>query len=315
MSAGWVAGTVRARMLASRRIGVGEARRVASCNSLATAVEVLDSTAYHLTAGNTSVRLANGPDGVAAAQRAIAAALLWELRVLAGWLPQGGAALIRALSGWFEIANVSELLRALDGREPAAYYELGALSTSWSAARRARSTADLRATLAASAWKDPGGAEAADIEIGLRARWAERVAALGEPARSWAASALALFFAGERFGVGHPDHPVLRSVAASTLGRAAARAETIDELADALPHRVSWVLARGTPVAELWRNEAIWWKRIESDAYRLLAGSDFDAGPVIGTVALLAADARRVWSALEVAGRGGQFLEVFDAVV
>ncbi len=319
MTAGWVAGSVRARMLASRRIGADEARRVAACGSLRDAIAMLDPTAYRVSASGVAIDAADLPDGLALVQHVIGASLLWDLRVLAGWLPQGGAALMRALAGWFEIANISELLRELDGRGPGDYYQLGSLGTSWSRARQASSLAELRATLAASAWRDPGGEAAADIEIGLRARWAERVAGLGEPARSWAAAALALLFAGERFGAsragaGGTGHAVLRSVVSSMLGAAAASAETIDGLADALPRRVSWVIARGTPAAELWRNEALWWKRVESDAHQLLAQSGFDSGPVIGTTALLAADARRVRSALALAARGGGFPEVFDAV-
>lgn len=313
MTAGWVAGSVRARTLANRRIGTGEARRIAACESLAQAVGMLDSTTYRATSARERTPSAT-PAGLAAAQHAIAAGLVWDLRVLAGWLPRGGVQLMRVLAGWFEIANVAELLAEFDGRGHGSYFELGSVATAWSRARHARSPAELRFALAASAWKDPGGQVAADITVGLRARWAERVAALGEPARSWAAAGLALLFAAERFGGGQADHKVLGSVAISLLGPAAAAAATIDELASALPVKVSWVLAPRTAAADLWRNEALWWRRVESDAHGLLARSGFDSGPVIGTTALLAADARRVRSALEAAARGG-IAGTFDAVV
>jgi hypothetical protein len=274
---------------------------------------MLDSTTYRVTAGGEQIA-ADTAEGIAVVQHAIGAGLLWDLRVLAGWLPRGGLQLMRVLAGWFEIANVTDLLAELDGREHGSYFELGSLATAWSTARHASSLADLRSALAASAWKDPGGETAADIAVGLRARWAERVAALGEPARSWAAGALGLLLAAERFGGGLTDQTVLGSVAISLLGPAGAAAETIDDLASALPAQASWVLAPRTSPADLWRSEALWWCRVENDAHGLLARSGFDSGPVIGTAALLAADVRRVRSALEIAARSG-IVEVFDAVV
>lgn len=216
---------------------------------------MLDSTTYRLTLDREWTAAAT-PAGLAAVQHAISAGLIWDLRVLAGWLPGGGVQLMRVLAGWFEIANVAELLAELDGRGHGSYFELGSLATAWSRSRHARSPAELRSTLASSAWKDPGGEAAEDIAVGLRARWAERVAALGEPARSWAAGALALLLAAERFDGGRTGHKVLGSVAISLLGPAAAAAGTIDELASALPAKVSWVLASRTSAADLWRNAA-----------------------------------------------------------
>ncbi len=314
MTAGWVAGGVRAKALTSRRIGAGEARRVAACGSLADAVAMLQSTSYRAATSGARDGARNLPGELTALQHEIGAALLWNLRVLDGWLPRGGAELMPELAGWFEIANVSELLRELDGGARGSYFELGALSTAWPRARHARSLRELRQTLAESAWQDPGGDAPADIEIGLRARWAERVAAHEDPVRTWAVSALALLLAADCIAAGRRPTPVLRSVATSLLGPDAAAAGTIDDLAAALPRRVTWVLARGTPAADLWRNEAIWWRRVESDAHRLLARSEFDSGPAIAATVLLAADARRVWSALEIAARGGGPIEAFDAV-
>jgi hypothetical protein len=314
MTAGWVAGSVRAKALARRQIGAAEARRVAASGSLADAVAMLESTPYRAATGGVPDSAGNSPGELAALQHEIGAALLWNLRVLAGWLPRGGAELMRELAGWFEIANVSELLRELDGSERASYFDLGALATAWPRSRHARSLPELRRTLAESAWRDPGGDAPADIEIGLRARWAERVAAHGEPARTWAASALALMMASDCIAASRAPSSVLRSVATSLLGPAAVAAGTIDDLAAALPRRLSWVLARGTPADDLWMNEAIWWRRVESDAHGLLARSGFEPGPAIAATVLLAADARRVWSALEIAARGGGPIEAFDAV-
>jgi hypothetical protein len=309
MSAGWVAGSVRARALARRRVGAAEARGLASCGSLAEAMAVLAATPYRVGARNA------GQD-LAAAQHAIAAALLWDMRVLAGWLPQSGA--LRALAGWFEIANVAERLAELDGRTPGELFSLGALATAWPQLRRSGSLAELRRTLAASAWRDPGGSTAAEIEVGMRARWASRVATLGESTRILAGAALALLVAGERFGVPptgsqRPENPVLTSVAASLLGQAT-YADSLDELAGRLPRRLAWVFDPVMSPGDLWRAEAAWWGRAEREGHRLLAGSGFESGPVIGAVIVLAADARRVGAALEIAARGGGPIEAFDAV-
>ena len=331
MSAGWVAGSVRARALARRRIGADQARRIAACSSLDEALVMLAATPYRIGPGGPAGARGQAPAGqvadggaaaggrgtqeaLAATQHAIAEALLWDLRVLAGWLPQGGAQLMRALAGWFEIANVAERLAELSRRQPGPAFRLGALATAWPQLRRADSLAGLRSVLAASAWKDPGGDTPEAIEVGMRARWAQRVAELGEPAQSWAASALALLLAGERFGAGRTASPVLRSVAATLLGPRAAAADTPDELARRLPARLSWVLEPAADPADLWLAEAAWWTRTERDGRELLAGSGLDKRPVLGAVVVLAADARRVGAALEIAARGGGPMAVFDAV-
>lgn len=317
MTTGWVAGSVRARVLAGRRIGADEGRRAAACGSLADALAELDRTAYRIPPGRVRRNSGDPQRALAAAQRVIGEALLWDLRVLAGWLPHGGTALMRVLAGWFEIANVSERLRELGGRGPGEYFELGALATAWPQLRRGRSPGELRGILARSAWKDPGGESPAAIEIGLRARWAQRVAAHGEPLRTWAATALALLVANEGLLADRPDNPVVRSAAIALLGRKPSAASTVAELAAALPGRLSWVFDAGTSAAGLWRNEAAWWSRVEREGLSLVARSGcggFDHKPAAGAAVVLAADARRVVSALEIAARGGGPVEVFDVV-
>ncbi|MGZ4606150.1 MAG: hypothetical protein ACXVXV_08430 [Blastococcus sp.] len=64
----------------------------------------------------------------------------------------------------------------------------------------------------------------------------------------------------------------------------------------------------------LWRAEARWWTRLDSDAAALLRRPRFTVDPVVGAVAAAAVDAWRVCAALECAARGGGDLEVFDAV-
>ena len=313
MSAGWVAGSVRARMLGRRQLGADACRRLAGCHSLADALAALDQTAYRVPPDRVPRASANPQHALEAAQRAVSEALLWDLRVLAGWLPRGGTATMRTLAGWFEVANVSERLHELDTGETGQYFELGTLATAWPQVRLMPTSAAIRRALATSAWQDPGGDSASAINVGLRAQWARRVAALGEPARTWAAAATALLLASERFAAGRPDNPALKQVASALLGRAQA-AQTLEEFAAALPGRLSWAIHDRTRAADLWRNEAVWWRRVGEDGHRLLIAAGYDHQPVVGAAAVLAADARRIGSALEIAARGGGSLEEFDAV-
>jgi len=251
---------------------------------------------------------------LAGAQHGVAAAVLWDLRVLAGWLPGGGLQLMRPLAGWFEIANIDELLEGFAGRPAGRQFELGALATAWPRLRGSASLAQLRAGLAESAWRDPGGDSGPAVRVGVRARWAERAAAVGGPARTWGASALALLVAGERFVAGRPLNPAVRSAADNLLGAAAADAATLAELRDRLPARVAWVLETADSAAGLWRAEGAWWTRVERDGFQLLRTSALDWRSVLGTTAVLAADARRVRAALELAARGGHPLGAYDAL-
>jgi hypothetical protein len=306
MSTGWVAASVRARGIARHRIGEDAARQLAASGSLQEALRAI--------AAGPSDRGTEPGQELPVAQHAVAAALLWDLRVLAGWLPAGGGQLMRVLAGWFEIANTDELVLQLSGHTAGPFFELGALATAWPRLRESASLAGLRAALAASAWKDPGGDTEYALRIGMRVRWAERVAALGGRARDWAASGLALLLAGELFAVGRPAGPVLQAAAASLLGPHAADAVTLGDLADRIPGRLTWLLDEVSGPADLWRSEAAWWMRVERDGLALLHTSTFDFGPVLGAAAVLAADTRRVRAALELAARGGEPLEVYDAV-
>jgi hypothetical protein len=303
MSAGWVAGSVRARALARRRLGAEYARQVASCDSLSDALRMLGATAY-----GTNLR---PEQSLAAAQRQIAGSILWDLRVLAGWLPSGGLRLLRVLSAWFEVANIDELLQSIAGRPTDAEFRLGALATAWPRLRQAASNGELRAALAASAWQDPGGESTYAMRIGIRARWAARAAALGDPARTWAAGAVALLVAGERFSAGRAVDPAVMGSALSLLGPAA-QAATLEEMASGLPSRAGWVLAGITAPADLWRAEQAWLARVERDGLRLLRTSGLDSDAVLGAVTVMACDAWRIRAALELAARGGKPLEAYD---
>jgi hypothetical protein len=304
VSAGWVAGSVRARALARRCVGADAARRLAACGSPGDALRLLAATPY-----GAAVRR---EQSLAAAQHEIAGTVLWDLRVLAGWLPRDGVRLLRTLGAWFEVANVDELLQSIAGRPAGAEFRLGALATAWPRLRRAASSGELRAALADSPWRDPGGDTARAVRLGMRARWAARVAAVGDPAGTWAAGAAALLVAGERFAAGRAADPAVLGGALDLLGPSARRAATLGELADGLPGRARWVLAGITAPAELWRAEAALISRIERDGLRLLRTSSLDSGVVLGAVAVMACDAWRIRAALEVAARGGAPVEAYD---
>jgi hypothetical protein len=304
MSAGWVAGSVRARSLACRRVGPEAARQLAACRSLGDALRMLAATRYG--AG------IQPQQSLAAAQRAVAGTVLWDLRVLAGWLPGDGVRLLRVLGAWFEVANVDELLQAIAGRPAEAEFELGALATAWPRLRQAASNGQLRAALAASSWQDPGGESTCAVRMGIRARWAARAAGLGDPVRAWAAGAAALLVAGERFAAGRALEADVMGGALTLLGSVASRAATLGELAEGLPPSAKWVLAGVTSPAGLWRAEDAWLARVEQDGLRLLRTSSLDSQVVLGAVAVMGCDAWRVRAALEIAARGGGPLEAFD---
>lgn len=277
MTAGWVAGTVRARAMVRRVLGADAARQLAACQSLPEAQRMLAAT---------PLRSAAEPGlSLAAAQHAVAEAMLWDLRVLAGWLPRDGVSLLRLVAGWFEIANVDELLQGLAGRPMGTEFQLGALATAWPRMSEAGSAAEVRQVLAASAWGDPGGDSSLAIRAGLRARWAARLTGSGEPFRTWASAAadVASLDMSSRPRQGRPSRP--RSTLAAV------------------------------PAGEAWQAEADWWRRVEREGRAVLYSSVTDSGPVLGAVAVMAADARRVRAALACAARGGRALEAYDALV
>ena len=91
----------------------------------------------------------------------------------------------------------------------------------------------------------------------------------------------------------------LQGPARSLLGAGALGATSLAELERRLPGHARWVLAAVEDPADLWLAEAGWWSRVERDGFELLGASGFGAAPVLGAVAVLAADAWRVgapWS-------------------
>ncbi|WP_324618048.1 V-type ATPase subunit [Streptomyces dysideae] len=303
-----MAGTTRARAMRSRCLGMTGLREVASAPTLDDALRYLGGTAYR--------RDLDPEASLAEAQRTVGATLLWHLRVLAGWQPRGGAAMVRALAAGFEISNAEDHLRALSGAAPTVTYRpyrLGTLATVWPRLSRTGSPSELRAELAASVWGDPGADSPAAVATGMRVSAAVRTAAAVPEAARWAAGRLALLFAREAFLVGRRLTEPSARRAARLLGQDAVRAGSYSDFRQHLPATARWALEGLDDAAELWRAEARWWDRLDRDGSELLRTSLRGAGPVVGAVAVLSTDSWRVRGALELAVRGGGSPETFDA--
>ncbi|MER7467279.1 hypothetical protein [Streptomyces sp. NPDC097981] len=283
---------------------------MAGAATLADALRYLAATPYR--------RDLDTEAGLAAAQRAVSATLLWHLRVLAGWQPRAGAAMLRLLASGFETANVDDHARVLSGAEyrpPVRPYRLGALATAWPRLSKAGSPAELRAALASSVWGDPGADSPAAVAVGMRIAAAQRTAAAVPQAVPWAAGRLALLVGREVFLADRalPEPSARR--AARVLGSEAVGAASFPDFARRLPTTARWVVNGIETPADLWRAETRWWIRLQQDGRDLMRGSGLGSSPVVGAVAVLSADAWRVRGALELAARGGGSLEAVDAVV
>ncbi|GAA1804949.1 hypothetical protein GCM10009682_28390 [Luedemannella flava] len=304
MSAGWVGGSVRALAVARRCVGAGAARDLAR-RPVVDAVRTLSHTVY-------GSRVAVGmPD--AGVERGLAETVVWHLRVLAGWQPPAGVRALRALAGWFEIANVDERMAGWAGTPADPPFALGALAIAWPRLHRARDGQELRAALAASPWGDPGGTDARTIGLHMRAAWARRVGVHVPSARSWAAGGVALLVARERHVLVGVLPAAAAATAARSIGRTAAGAPSWPSFVAALPGPARWVFEPGDGPGELWRAEARWWRRVHADAAALLAAPREGQHRVVGAAVLLAVDAVTVRAALAAAVRCGG-TELVDAL-
>lgn len=313
MSAGWVAAVVRVRALISRCPGRAGAREIAASPTLDEGLQRLAVTPYG--------RYARAATTLPEAQRAVTATLLWHLRVLAGWLPRGGARLLRPLAAGFEIANVASRLPAGgDGRtdpEAPAWqpYRLGALETAWRSLERAATPGELRAALAASSWGDPGAETPWALITGMRMAAARRTAAIVPSARRWAQGRAALLTARERFVHRRPLPAPVRRDAQALLGQRAVDATSFADFRDHLPSTARWALEDVDEPGDLWRAEAHWWRVLHQDGSTTLREARYGSRTIVAAVAVLSVDAWRVRAALESAARGGRPLEEWDALV
>jgi hypothetical protein len=252
-------------------------------------------------------------DTLAQAQRGVAETVLWHLRVLAGWLPAAGAELLRLFAGGFELSNVDEHVRAMAGGRASEPFRLGTLATAWTALASTGSREERRHALAASAWGDPGGDSERELQLVPRVRWAERVAGRVAAAQPWACGAVALLVAREAVA-GRPLPVVAAAGAGRLLGSAAITVVSPAEWHSQLRPSASWIFPELPTPENLWRSEALWWRRLRADGQRMLSRSGFGENAVVGVVALLAADAALARAAMEVAASGGQGAEVLDAL-
>lgn len=287
MTAAWTAGIVRARLLAERAAGAA-AREVASASTWRAALEVAAESAY-----GHDLRPS---DTLAEAQDAVAATLLWHLRILAGWLPARGTEMVRLLAGWFEIANAENRAAAIAGAPTRPPFHLGSLRTLPGGIEHASTAADIRRMLANSAWGDPATGDPGVLRLALRARWAARTAAGIGPASEWAQTALLLLVAREI--VAGRTVP-LASV--SAVPRAWRESGSLAELRLQTPPHLRWPLDAAETGEDVWRAEGRWWARLERDAGRMARRSQLDSETLVGVIGVLAADAHRLRAALAVA--------------
>ena len=298
MSAGWVAGTVRAKALLVGAIGAAAADRLAARPTLEAALADLAGTAYQ--------RFLPEDADSAQAERAVEDAAVWNLRVLAGWLPRAGTRVLRVVAADFEIRNVADKLRALAGEPSADPYRLGALATAWNRASAAASFTELRSVLSVSPWGRSEADTPADLVADLRVSAATRLAALHTAARPWGLAAAALTVARQRFLLGRPLAPAMRARVGHLLGAAVVGAEDWNGYTALLPKQTAgWALEGIDGPARLWVAEERWWARVERDARELGHASGFGMEVALGCAVLLVADARAVRGALAAAARGG----------
>jgi hypothetical protein len=244
---------------------------------------------------------------------AVCAALLWHLRVLAGWQPAQGAQAIRSLAAGFEASNIAAHARRLAGAPARPPYTLGALATAWPRLSETSSLTQLRDTLAHTMWGDPGSESPSDIALAVQIGWATRVANAVPEAWAWAYAQLALTVARRRL-VEQRELPEPVLMRARLMLGAAAAASDLASFADAFATRIGWLFDGITEAGGLWIAEARWWARVEADGLTMLGRSDFTRARTIGAVAVLAADAWRCRAALALASRGGGPIDVYDVV-
>ena len=306
MTGDWVGVSVRARAMTRRRCGREGARLLGASGSLAAAMQTLAQSPYGHDLG-PGQRLDM-------AQRAVVATFAWNVRVLAGWAPREGVAVLRALMACLEVANTVDHLDAMAGEQAPDAYQLGSLDTAWSRLRETSTVAELRNVLVASPWGDPGGDSPRAIGLAMRAVAADRVVAAVPEAGGWAAGAVALLLARELAADRGPVPEGCRAASARVVGWQAASTTRLPDLVAAVPRDARWAVTGVQTSVDLWRAELRWWRRVEQDGLAMARRNTPGRPVLVGTVALLAADAWRVRAALELAAHGGSPAEDANAL-
>ena len=305
MTAAWVASSVRAKLLARRRLGAAGARALAVAGTPEAAVDALSRSVY--------ARDARQGQGVEDAGRAVGSVCVWHLRVLAGWTPPHGADVVRVFAARFELANIADRFGELAGGVARPPYELGALAVVSPRLAGARTPDEVRDALASSAWGDPGAAVWPAAAAALESRWANWLAAAVPWAPGWAAGWAALVAArllatGERASA-----QAVREIQRE-LGPGWEGATDVAGLAGRLPRPAVWALAGLTGDEDVWRGEGRWWRRVDEEAAMTLRSARPGPAVAAAAAARLTADAWRVAAAIEAAAWGEQGREAFDAM-
>ena len=317
MTAGWVAPSTRGRLLLRRRLGSSGARALGSEESWQQARAELATTVYGASLPADADRRA--------ARLSASAATIWQLRVLAGWLPPNATALARTFAASLEIAevdrHVSRLTRQAGARatrvgRPDAV-SLGSLATAWPRVERATTLDQVRSVLARSAWGDPGGSDPAAIRFGLRVAWGRRLVRQAAITTDWVHGAAAVLVARELFLFGRHIPEIPARTIDQLLGTRWRHATSVASLADNVGASASWALltdgssARPSPT-DLWRSELVVISRVDEDASRIIESGRNGRNTVAAVMALLLLDLWRVGAAIESAGRGPLPQVVFD---
>ena len=302
MTGSWVAADVRAIAMSRRTVGRAGASSIAGCVDLAAALGELQSSPY--------ARDLRPSHDLAAAQRAVASTLLWNVRVIAGWVPASGVGMLRIAMAWFEIVNLEARLRPPGRGDVVPQFDVGGLASTLGGSESV-TTGNVLERLGATWWGSPSQDSVWAIGLAMRSRLIDRASSGVPGASAWAAGAAALIVAREQVLAGNRLPTDVRHNLARTLGAPALEAGSLDALRECLPSRASWVLDNVAHPADIWRAESGWWARVELDGGELLRGSSFGPEPVVGAVAVMAADAWRVRAALQAAALGGA-TEAFD---
>ena len=193
--------------------------------------------------------------------------VVWNLRVLAGWVPTGSLAMLRALVGEFEIDNIDAHLRHLESGSAPPPLELGALAIAWPRVQSCSTPDEVRDVLRFSSWGDPGGADA--------------VSPRGRPSGVVGSTSPATRARCRAMGAGRSSHrgrPRALRVRSRAQHRSPHRRSTVSSVASGgRPRRSanSSTLSGLRPVGssmewttpnDLWHAEGAWWTRVEADA-------------------------------------------------
>ena len=299
MAAAWVAGSVRAQLLLQHRAGPETAlpwRRPARWRTRVGLLSTAD-----VVRGRHTARASRRRSGRSRPTLAL------RIRLLAAWLPPGGAAALRALAAWFELANIEDRLAYFAGaRAPLPVRARDPLLGLDRRRPPRRARASCGRCSPARPGAIPGSDEPDDVHLALRLAWARRVSAqVPEGARLGGGRGRARSSPAELFVAGRPvDDDLGRRVRLG--GSWVGGPRTIAELRELLPGRRGLGARRRRRARGSLAGRARLVAQSRADA-KQLRGARLGGGEVVvGVVALLAVDAMLLAVALAAAAQGGR---------